>query len=100
MTPSIDRRDFVAYFAGLGLGSTLLPGVLWAQSGAGGGEITTAAIASAEEIAGLRFTEEQRKKIAEGLKRVRKDVDQLRAMPLGGTMPAVHFNPVLPGMKI
>src|SRR3954464_8340878 len=27
-----DRRAFMAYFGALGLGSTLLPGVLWAQA--------------------------------------------------------------------
>ena len=27
-----DRRAFMAYFASIGLGSTLLPGVLWAQA--------------------------------------------------------------------
>ena len=29
---SYDRRAFMAYFTSIGLGSTLLPGVLWAQA--------------------------------------------------------------------
>ena len=29
-----DRRKFMAYFGGLGLSTTLLPGVLWAQRSA------------------------------------------------------------------
>jgi cytoskeletal protein RodZ len=30
-----DRRSFMGYFASIGLGSTLLPGILWAQVAAG-----------------------------------------------------------------
>ena len=44
-----DRRHFLAYFSSLGLGSTLLPGVLWAKVSAGA-EITKETIAAAEEI--------------------------------------------------
>src|SRR5690606_27110360 len=29
--PTLDRRAFMAYFSSIGLGGTLLPGVLWAQ---------------------------------------------------------------------
>ena len=28
----IDRRGFMAYFSALGLGGTLLPGILWARA--------------------------------------------------------------------
>jgi hypothetical protein len=35
------RRRFMAHFAGLGLGSTLLPGVLWGQvNQSGQGRVT------------------------------------------------------------
>ena len=30
-TNAADRRSFLAYFSGLGLSSTLFPGVLWAK---------------------------------------------------------------------
>jgi len=30
-TTTYDRRAFMAYFGSIGLGATLLPGVLWAQ---------------------------------------------------------------------
>src|SRR5258708_39125483 len=49
-----DRRAFMGYFASLGLGSTLFPGVLWAKISAGA-DITIATIASAEEVAGIHF---------------------------------------------
>ena len=50
-----DRRAFMGYFASVGLGSTLLPGVLWAKV-AEGAEVTTASVAAAAEIAGLTST--------------------------------------------
>ena len=47
-TPALpDRRHFLAYFSSIGLGSTLLPGVLWAKVSAGA-EITKETIAAAE----------------------------------------------------
>ena len=56
VAPRYDRRSFMSYFSSIGLASTLLPGVLWARVHAGA-EITPASIASAEEIAGLTFTD-------------------------------------------
>ena len=54
-----DRRAFMAYCGSLGLGSTLLPGVLWGKVAAGA-EITKETIAAAEEIAGVSFTDDER----------------------------------------
>ena len=53
------------YFASIGLGSTLFPGVLWARV-ASGEEITVATIANAEEVAGLKFDEAERTDDARG----------------------------------
>ena len=58
-----DRRAFMGYFASIGLGTTLFPGVLWAKIAAGA-EITAATIASAEEVAGLKFDEAELKRYA------------------------------------
>src|SRR4051812_17156883 len=63
-----DRRAFMAYFGALGLSSTLLPGVLWAQANQQQGTpITKEMIAAAEQIAGLEFTDDERTAIANGL---------------------------------
>ena len=51
MPPSLDRRAFMTYCSSIGLGTTLLPGVLWARFAAGA-EITKETVACAEEIAG------------------------------------------------
>ena len=95
-----DRRSFIGYFASIGLGSSLLPGVLWAAVSRGA-EITTQTIAAAEEIAGVTFTEEQRAAMVKDLADQRKQIDELHAVHLeNATPPAVQFSPLLPGMKI
>lgn len=95
-----DRRAFLGYFASIGLGSTLLPGVLWAAV-ANGAEITVQSIAAAEEIAGVKFTDAQREAMVKDLDRQRQRIDQLHAVHLeNATPPAVQFNPLLPGMKL
>jgi Asp-tRNA(Asn)/Glu-tRNA(Gln) amidotransferase A subunit family amidase len=91
-----DRRAFMGYFAGLGLGSTLLPGVLWAGVAAGA-DVTVASIAAAEEIAGLSFEPDERAMMVEGLKRQQQQLEALHRLPLdNGVPPAILFNPVPP----
>jgi Asp-tRNA(Asn)/Glu-tRNA(Gln) amidotransferase A subunit family amidase len=88
-----DRRTFMGYFASVGLGSTVLPGVLWAKAAAGA-EITTATIASAEEMAGLQFTDDQRKVMLEGIKNTEQRLEALHKIPLNNSVvPAIVFNP-------
>lgn len=56
--PLSSRRDFLALFAGLGLSSTLLPGVLWAKAQESGARtITKEMLAPAEHISGVHFTD-------------------------------------------
>jgi Asp-tRNA(Asn)/Glu-tRNA(Gln) amidotransferase A subunit family amidase len=81
-------------FAGLGLGSTLLPGVLWAQLAAGA-EITATTIACAEEIAGIELEPEQREIILEDLRQQRRQIEALHVVPLPNEVPpALLFNPL------
>jgi Asp-tRNA(Asn)/Glu-tRNA(Gln) amidotransferase A subunit family amidase len=101
-TATYDRRSFVTYFASIGLGSTLLPGVLWSQlRQQQGTEITKEMVAGAEEIAGLQFTDEQREAIAQGLRGLSTEIEQLHKEPLDMTVfPAIVFEPVPPGEKL
>jgi Asp-tRNA(Asn)/Glu-tRNA(Gln) amidotransferase A subunit family amidase len=95
-----DRRKFLAYFSTIGLGTTLLPGVLWAKV-AGGAEITVATIACAEEIAGLKFTDEQRQQMVEGLKSQEQQIEALHKLALDNSVPpAILFDPVPPGVTL
>jgi Asp-tRNA(Asn)/Glu-tRNA(Gln) amidotransferase A subunit family amidase len=97
---SFDRRAFLGYFSSIGLGSTLLPGVLWAQAQQGP-EITKEMIASAEELAGLKFSDEERTAIARGLQQTRNSINALHQVPIDMSVPpALVFEPVPPGEKL
>gem|GEM_PF-6704920 len=92
--PLSDRRSFLGYFVGLGLGSTLFPGILWARV-ASGTEVNDAAIVAAAEIAGLTFSDDERKQMLSGLKGQPQTLAALRAVPLdNGVAPAIVFNPL------
>jgi Asp-tRNA(Asn)/Glu-tRNA(Gln) amidotransferase A subunit family amidase len=95
-----DRRTFLGYFSAIGLGGTLLPGVLWSRV-AGGEQITVATIACAEEIAGLKFSDEQRQQMVDGLRNQESQIEQLHAVKLDNSVaPAVLFDPVPPGVTL
>jgi Asp-tRNA(Asn)/Glu-tRNA(Gln) amidotransferase A subunit family amidase len=101
-TSSYDRRDFIAYFGSVGLGSTLLPGVLWAQvQQQQGSEITKEMIAAAEEISGLKFSDDERTAMVRNLQQMRGTLQQLHKEPLDQSiLPAIVFDPVPPGKEL
>jgi Asp-tRNA(Asn)/Glu-tRNA(Gln) amidotransferase A subunit family amidase len=95
-----DRRAFMGYFASIGLGSTLLPGVLWARVVAGE-DITAASVACAAEIAGLEFDEAEREMMVAGLKNQAEQIAALHGIKLENSIPpALSFDPVIPGMTV
>ena len=98
--PVIDRRSFMTYFSGVGLTSTLFPGVLWAKLAAGA-DITVDTIASAEEVAGLHFDPQERELMLDGLKQQEQRIEALHKIPLDNSIsPAIKFDPLPPGKKI
>lgn len=95
-----DRREFLAYFSSIGLGASLLPGVLWSRVAAGA-EITKETIAVAEEIAGVAFTDEEREMMVRNLTRQREAIDALHKTPLENAVsPALVFDPLPPGVAL
>ena len=98
-----DRRAFMAYFSSIGLGSTLLPGVLWGQlqQQQQGPAITPEMIASAEQIAGLEFSDDERQAMARNLQGARAAIENLHKEPLDMSIfPAIVFDPVPPGKEL
>ncbi len=90
----------MAYFSSIGLGSTLLPGVLWAKV-AEGADITASTIAAAEELAGLKFDDAERAMMLEGLKLNQSRIEALHKIPMPNSVsPALVFDPVPPGKEI
>lgn len=99
MPAALDRRSFMTYFSGLGLGSTLFPGVLWARLD-NGADITVETIASAEEVAGLRFDPQERELMLDGLKQQEQRIEALHRIRLDNSVsPAIRFDPLPPGRK-
>lgn len=101
VSQEISRRRFTAYFSSIGLAASLLPGILWAKmQEANPPKITPELLANAEQLAGLSFTDEERKLMVDDLNDNLGDYDKIHAVPLPNSVPpAIHFNPVLPGMS-
>ena len=99
--PPNQRRQFLQYFASMGLSSSLLPGVLWAKLHEQGAQkITREMLLDAEEISGLHFTDVQRKMMLDGVNQNRDMYRELRQVHLDVSVPpAYHFSPILPGMR-
>src|SRR5688572_6638630 len=61
------RRKFMAYFSSVGLGSTLVPGILWARmQDAGAQQISLAMVTDALKLSGVEFTEAERTQMLNG----------------------------------
>jgi Asp-tRNA(Asn)/Glu-tRNA(Gln) amidotransferase A subunit family amidase len=100
MAVTLDRRSFMTYFSGVGLTSTLFPGVLWAKL-TSGADITVDTIASAEEVAGLHFDPQERELMLDGLKQQEQRIEALHKIPLDNSVsPAIKFDPLPPGKKL
>ncbi len=95
----MDRRTFAAFFSSIGLGSTLLPGVLWAK--AQEAPITRDVLSAAEKVAGLEFTDEERDMMLESLNSRLEAFEQLRAVDVPNSVaPALYFDPQPPGRPL
>lgn len=95
----VDRRQFLATFSGMGFGSTLLPGVLWALAD-GKTEITEAMIAQAAAIADVPVPAEQRKTLLDTLNERVKGYEEIYKLHIPNSVaPALVFDPVLPSTK-
>ncbi|HEY4658883.1 MAG TPA: amidase, partial [Gemmatimonadaceae bacterium] len=83
----------------MGLGSTLLPGVLWAKLRAGA-EIDDHVIIAAAELAGVSFNEDERRAMLQGLRQNATAFAQLVELKLDNSVaPAIGFNPLPPNWE-
>jgi Asp-tRNA(Asn)/Glu-tRNA(Gln) amidotransferase A subunit family amidase len=95
LTDVAARRRFLAAFAG----SSLLPGVLWARlQDSGDSEVSDEMLADAAKVAGLDFTEEERREMLATVNKNLRNYEKTAAVPLPFTVvPPLWFNPVVPG---
>lgn len=96
------RRRFMTYFASVGLGTTLAPGVLWARmQDAGTQTITLAMITDALKLSGVELTEAERTAMVDAANQNLKRYQELRAIHIPNDVsPPFHFNPIVPGMEV
>ena len=97
----IDRREFVERCAGMGLASTLLPGVLWAQAQAkGAAKITKEMIDDAAAVAGVGISDEYKQMMLDNLNEQAKGYDAIYDLHIPNSVePALLFDPVLASTK-
>ena len=97
-----NRRRFLAYFSGAGLGATLLPGVLWAQlQQEDAPAVTSAMLAGALAVAGLKFSEEDQKSMLQAVNANLGRYEELRNLHIPDNVsPPFYFSSLVPGMKV
>jgi len=98
--PRLDRRRFLTLAGAAGLAVTPLTRAL-AQEVESAGALDAAAVARAEEVSGLEFTDEERELMLEGLAEQLDDYRKIRGVGVANEVPpAYHFDPRLPGMEL
>ena len=90
----------MAHFAGIGLGSTLAPGIIWARmQDAGEKKITLAMVADAMKLSGLEFTEDELKAMVDAANQNLTRFEEMRAMHIPNDVsPPFHFSAIVPGI--
>src|SRR5262249_50922828 len=96
------RRRFMTHFAGLGLGATLAPGVLWARmQDQGADRITLDMVTDALKLAGIDATEEERRSMVAGANQALGRYEAVRQMDIPNDVsPPFHFSALVPGITV
>ncbi len=95
---TLRRRSFLAYCGGLGVGSGLFPGALWAQSDGGNARITADMIDAAARLAGLEISPPDREEMVAGINANLESFEALRKVRIDQHVPPpLYFNPAVPG---
>src|SRR5580692_4189500 len=96
------RRRFLSFFSGMGLGGTLLPGVLWAQLQQDGEQrITQSMLANSLALSGLTFSEEDQRSMLQAANQNLARYEELRKVHIPNDVaPPFYFSPLTPGMKV
>src|ERR1700730_13329990 len=90
-------RSFMQTCTGLGLGSTLFPGVLWAQTQAKGAvKITKEMIDAAASVADVAISDEYKQMMLDNLNEQAKGYDAIYALHIPNSVEAaLRLEPVL-----
>ncbi len=100
------RRRFLSFFSGIGLGGTLLPGVLWAQlqqagSTASAQPITHPMLKDALALSGLTFDDADTQAMLQAANQNLTRYEDVRKIPIPNDVsPPFYFSAITPGMKV
>ena len=96
------RRRFLAHFSAIGLGSTLVPGVLWARmQDANTDRVTLAMVTDALKLSGIDVPESERDAIVRAANQNLERFEEVRKMDIPNDVsPPYHFNPIVPGIEV
>jgi Asp-tRNA(Asn)/Glu-tRNA(Gln) amidotransferase A subunit family amidase len=96
------RRRFMTHFAGLGLGATLAPGVLWARmQDAGTTTVTLEMLTDALKLSGIDLSEEDRKQMVDSANQNLNRIQELRKIHIPNDIsPPFHFSAIVPGVEV
>ncbi len=96
------RRRFLAHLSGIGLGGTLLPGVLWASMQQNGSDqVSQSMLKAALALSGLKFTDEDEKAMLTSVNQSLARYETFRKVQIPTDVsPPFHFSALVPGMTI
>src|SRR5262245_27849579 len=101
---SIDesRRRFVAYFSSVGLGATLVPGILWGKmQETGVQQITLDMLTTALKLGGVEFTAEERQAMVNTANQNLTRAAAMRSFHIPNDVsPPFHINAIVPGVIV
>ena len=96
------RRRFMAYFSSVGLGSTLVPGILWARmQDAGAAQISLAMVTDALKLSGVNFTEEERQQMVQQANQSLTRAKAIQSFHIPNDVsPPFHISAIVPGVVV
>src|SRR5262245_40921120 len=96
------RRRFMAHFTSIGLGTTLVPGILWARmQDAGAQKVTLAMVTDALKLSGLELNEADRTAMVTAANTSLSNYEKLHDLKIPNDVsPPFYFNPIVPGMEV
>jgi Asp-tRNA(Asn)/Glu-tRNA(Gln) amidotransferase A subunit family amidase len=96
------RRRFMAHFAGIGLGTTLAPGILWARmQDAGAKTLTLAMVSDALRLSGIEVPEADQKAMVDAANRNLTSFEEVRKIDIPNDVsPPFHFSAIVPGVEV
>jgi Asp-tRNA(Asn)/Glu-tRNA(Gln) amidotransferase A subunit family amidase len=92
----------MTHFTSIGLGTTLVPGILWARmQDAGAQKVTLAMVTDALKLSGLELNETDRNAIVTAANTSLSNYEKLHDLKIPNDVsPPFYFNPIVPGMEV